>query len=56
MFKVAVNECLGCGICIDTCQKSAISLEEDCAVIDQSLCEKCGECLEVCAAEAIKKE
>ena len=49
------QRCKGCGFCIITCPKKAISLSEDFnessyqyAVVDRALCVKCGSCYTVC--------
>jgi heterodisulfide reductase subunit A-like polyferredoxin len=55
MFQVDPEECLCCGICVESCEHKAISLGEECAHIDQDLCQQCGQCHEVCPAEAIAK-
>ena len=39
--------CIGCGICVDACPRSAIEMD-DVAAIDRELCTGCGECVEAC--------
>lgn len=48
------SNCTGCGLCIDECSFTAISLENGKAVIDDSLCRACGICSEACPVGAIK--
>ena len=56
MHIVESEECLGCGICVASCQNGAIRVEDDEAVIDQEICVECGACLEVCPAGAIQSQ
>jgi len=54
-----VNEdmCVGCGICVQECPVSAISLQEnDTAVINDDECIRCGNCHEVCPQEAVRHD
>jgi ferredoxin len=44
--------CIGCGLCVDSCPRSAIGLA-DVALVHEELCTGCGECVEVCPAEAL---
>ena len=48
------EDCCGCGACLNTCPKQAISMKEDIfgflyPMIDESLCIRCGKCKTVCA-------
>lgn len=48
-----LNDCCGCGSCIDTCHRSAIVLEKSIygykiPKVDLSLCIDCGKCVSVC--------
>jgi ferredoxin len=55
-FIAEINEeCIGCGDCVDTCQFSAITLDEgkDTAVVSEIKCMGCGVCEGVCSNEAI---
>ena len=45
--------CLGCGICAKNCEAGAITVENNCAVIDYSKCIGCGVCQEKCPRDII---
>ena len=53
MIYVASDLCNGCGICIEACTSGAISMQDQCAVIDQTLCTSCGLCADVCPSGAV---
>ena len=47
------KDCCGCGACVNTCPKNAITMKEDEAgfifpEVDEALCVSCGKCKEVC--------
>lgn len=53
MKKICEGNCLGCGVCVDVCQKNAIQFVIDengfyLPKIDQSLCVECSACSNVC--------
>jgi len=48
------NECVGCGVCIDSCPECAISMKNEKATINQDKCTFCGECFSACPQEAIR--
>jgi len=50
--KIDESLCTGCGLCINVCPVSAITLS-DAAHIDNDLCTGCGACINVCRNEAI---
>jgi len=55
--KVNVEECTGCGTCVDECPQEAISLNDnDIAVINADECTDCGICVDACPTEAISVE
>jgi ferredoxin len=55
--KVNVEECTGCGTCVDECPQEAISLnDDDIAVINADECTDCGMCVDACPTEAISME
>ncbi len=55
--KVNVDECVGCGTCVDECPSEAISMnDDDIAVINADECTDCGACVDACPTEAITME
>lgn len=46
--------CIGCGICAKNCEAQAITVVDNCAVIDYAKCTGCGLCQEKCPRAAIK--
>ena len=54
-FKVQadVEECVGCGDCIERCQMDALSLVDEVISIDESMCIGCGNCTTVCPTECL---
>ena len=53
VLRVRKGLCLGCGLCIESCPRQAISLPSGLAQIDQSRCNHCGLCFDVCPQGAI---
>ncbi|OQY11143.1 MAG: hypothetical protein B6I31_05470 [Desulfobacteraceae bacterium 4572_19] len=53
--KVDVENCIGCGICIDRCQMDAVTVddEQSLAVINKDRCIGCGLCVTTCPEEAM---
>jgi len=56
MIKILEDLCIGCGLCIESCPRQAISLIGGVAKIDQRLCKHCCLCLGVCPRDAIIEE
>ena len=46
------NRCVGCGQCVETCQRNAISLVGNQPVTDAEKCILCGRCVDICTAGA----
>jgi pyruvate formate lyase activating enzyme len=42
------NRCIRCGVCIETCDQHAISLNKDEISTDEEICSLCGACVEIC--------
>ncbi len=51
--KACTNGCIACGKCQKTCPHGAITVVDNLAVIDYSLCTGCGECVKVCPVHCI---
>ncbi len=45
--------CIACGMCERTCEKKAIKVDRNIAVMDYSLCNDCGACSEKCPRKCI---
>ena len=52
--EVDIDNCTGCGICVNRCQMEAIIIEENNAIIDLERCIGCGLCVTTCPTTAMK--
>jgi len=53
MLRVKKGLCLGCGLCVESCPRQAISIVAITAEINEGRCNQCRLCLEVCPQMAI---
>jgi Na+-translocating ferredoxin:NAD+ oxidoreductase subunit B len=53
--KVCKVGCIACGICVKTCSVSAITVENNLARIDYSVCTNCGACVAKCPMKTINR-
>ena len=52
---IKVDDCVGCGACVDTCPAGAIEVGPDVkAVVSDADCVECGACISTCPAGAIE--
>jgi len=51
--SIKKKKCTACGVCLKWCPKDAITMSDECAVIDKSKCIGCGECLAMCRFDAV---
>jgi uncharacterized Fe-S center protein len=51
--KIKVKDCTRCGLCVQWCPATAITMGEKSAVIDSAKCIGCGQCLAVCRFDAV---
>ena len=54
--EVNVDDCIGCGTCVEKCPMEALDLEDNIAVLDKDKCIGCGVCAHHCPEEAITLE
>ena len=47
------NGCIGCTLCTKQCEAGAISMDNNVAVIDYTLCTNCGKCAAKCPSKVI---
>jgi len=52
MVKIDMNNCTGCGGCIDLCPVIAISMINDVVTVNDELCTECNICIKVCPMRA----
>ncbi len=54
IIKIDEDKCIGCGLCENACQQSAIKVVDGKAkVVEESFCDGLGRCLPVCPVDAI---
>jgi ferredoxin len=51
--RVDADLCVGCGICADDCQFSALSVQDGTAIVDVAACMGCGVCVTRCKEGAL---
>lgn len=51
--SIKISQCTGCGVCVQWCPQSCITLQDNKAVIDRKRCIGCAECLAVCRFDAV---
>lgn len=54
--KVKIDDCAGCGVCVDECPMSAIVLDNDKAKVKEDECTDCATCVDSCPSDAITIE
>lgn len=54
ILEVDLDECLGCGDCIEHCQMDALELDGDCISHIGSRCIGCGLCVPACPSESLQ--
>jgi len=54
MIRVDVEECLGCGDCVQACPAGLIDLVDGKAVIETQGCDACLSCVEACPSGALR--
>ena len=51
---IDADECICCGVCVDTCPTDTLELGDECAVVaNEENCIACGQCMEACPTGAI---
>ncbi|MGL6120414.1 MAG: nitroreductase family protein [Fusobacteriaceae bacterium] len=53
MFKVNIEKCIGCGLCIKDCLVKDIQMLDGKANIKNRSCFKCGHCVAICPVKAV---
>ncbi len=52
-IKVDIDECVGCGTCVDVCPQEAISMNDDDIADISDECTDCGLCVDAWTTAAI---
>ncbi len=55
-MKACKTGCVGCGLCVRTCQFEAVVVEDNLAHIDYEKCTRCGACAEKCPKKIITSQ
>ena len=55
-YKINLDECIGCGACVDECPVGAIKEEDGKYVISEDECIGCGACEGACPVGAPKED
>ncbi len=53
---VDVEECVGCGDCVEHCQFESLSVPDEVCIVDYARCVGCGQCTTVCPSDALSLE
>jgi len=53
---VDVEECTGCGDCVERCQFGALSVPDEVCTVDYTHCVGCGQCTTICPTDALGLE
>ena len=56
MYKVDIEKCIGCGLCIKDCFVKDIELIDNKANIKNERCMKCGHCVAICPKGAVSTD
>ncbi len=54
--KVDIDECVGCGTCMDECPQEPISMNDDDIAVISDECTDCGLCADACPTAAISSD
>jgi len=46
--------CLNCGICVDSCEQKALSMNNGKIIVERSICTGCGNCVDECPTGALE--
>lgn len=50
---IDTDECIACGVCVDSCPAGVLELQDVATVADEDSCVACGACQDACPAGAI---